>query len=151
MSDYRWQQCKVLSETDMKILFEEHLKTLFEKRLKAFNELLEEVLNKNPVIEWLELYPAIEDDPRVVKLQKDEEELETLFNRYKIEFNKNVETNFKKLLEENSFIEYQIKQEVINSVNENEADNKYTITIEEIEEIIKVIIYNNIIYVYYII
>jgi len=141
MSDYRWQQCKVLTESEMKSLFDEHIKTLFEKRLKAFNDLLQEVLNKNPIIEWLELYPAIEDDPRVVKLQKEEEELEKLFNEYKIEFNKNVEINFKKLLEENSFIEYQIKQEVINSVNENEADNKYTITIDEIEEIIKVIIY----------
>jgi len=137
MSDYRWQQCKVLTESEMKSLFDEHIKTLFEKRLKAFNDLLQEVLNKNPIIEWLELYPAIEDDPRVVKLQKEEEELEKLFNEYKIEFNKNVEINFKKLLEENSFIEYQIKQEVINSVNENEADNKYTITIDEIEEIIK--------------
>jgi len=139
MSDYRWQQCKVLTESEMKILFDEHLKSLFEKRLKAFNELLEEVLNKNPVIEWIELYPAIKDDPRVVKLQKGEEELETLFNIYKVKFNKSVEANFKKLLEENSFIEYQIKQEVINSINENEADNRYTITIEEIEEIIKVI------------
>ncbi|ORX55263.1 hypothetical protein BCR36DRAFT_282048 [Piromyces finnis] len=139
MSDYRWQQCKVLSELEMKSLFDEHIKSLFEKRLKAFNDLLEEVLNKNPVIEWLELYPAIEDDPRVVKLQKEEDELEQLFIHYKVEFIKNVEINFKKLLEENSFIEYQIKQEVINSVNENEAENKYVITIEEIEEIIKVI------------
>eukprot|EP00833_Pecoramyces_ruminatium_P010349 jgi/Orpsp1_1/1184381/evm.model.c7180000089291.1 len=135
--DYRWQQCKVLTEAEMKALFSEHLKTLFEKRLKSFNELLEKMLNKNPVIEWIELYPLIEDDPKVVKLQKSEEELESLFNKYKAEFNKNVEINFKKLLEENSFIEYQIKQEVINSINENEADNKYTITIEEIEEIIK--------------
>jgi len=138
MSDYRWQQSKILTETEMKTLFEEHLKTLFEKRLKSFNELLDKVLNKNPIIEWLELYPLIEDDPRVVKLQKSEEELESLFNNYKTKFNKDIEINFKKLLEENSFIEYQIKQEVINSINENEVDNKYTITIEEIEEIIKV-------------
>jgi len=98
MSDYRWQQCTVLTESEMKSLFDEHIKTLFEKRLKAFNNLLEKVLNTNPVIEWPELYPAIQDDPVVYKLHKNEEELEKLFNDYKIEFNKNVEINFKKII-----------------------------------------------------
>ncbi|CAG8488883.1 76_t:CDS:10 [Paraglomus occultum] len=71
---------EALSLDDKLKLYDEHISELKLKRLKQFHELLDKHVKLDTT--WIELLPIVKDDPRAVRLSKNESVLEEYFDAY---------------------------------------------------------------------
>ncbi|TPX32322.1 hypothetical protein SmJEL517_g04509 [Synchytrium microbalum] len=140
--DARWSQAQ-LSDHDRQTLFDEHVDELYAKRLAGFHTLLDGICDLKST--FADIYPQIEDDPRVGRLEVDEAEMERLFSQYIVERRRRAEDDLREALRENNFIKFHVKTAVSNSEikavenkqQSTEADAWALVSLEEIKQVLK--------------
>ncbi|KAF0479044.1 peptide-binding protein [Gigaspora margarita] len=129
-----------LEDIDRERLFNEHIGEIYQKRLKSYHQLLSEHVKLDTT--WIEIQPIIKEDPRAVRLSKNEALLEELFDKFlakEIEIAKN---EFLELLKENQFIEYrtrmvQLSENGAKDETGAEKEKVRGLTNEEIHDVLK--------------
>ncbi|CAG8455595.1 11474_t:CDS:10 [Ambispora leptoticha] len=129
-----------LALADKISLFEDHLTDIYQKRLKAYHELLDQHVKLDTT--WVELQSIVKDDPRAVRLSKQESVLEPLFEKYLESRIQKATAEFKQLLHENQFVEYRarmVKLSEDGATDETGAGKEKApgLTIEEIHDVLK--------------
>ncbi|CAG8517519.1 13625_t:CDS:10 [Acaulospora colombiana] len=129
-----------LDDVDRERLFNEHIDNIYRARLKSYHQLLEQHVKLDTT--WLEVYPVIKDDPRAVRLSKDEFQLENLFNDYVNMRVERVKQEFLELLKENQFVEYrarmvQLSENGAKDETGAEKEKARKLTLEEIHDVLK--------------
>ncbi|CAG8446686.1 11159_t:CDS:10 [Ambispora gerdemannii] len=137
--DPRFQN-ESLTLADKLRLFEDHLTSIYQKRLKAYHELLDQNVKLDTT--WVELQSIVKDDPRAVRLSKQESVLEPLFEKYLESRIQRATAEFKQLLHENQFVEYRSRMMKLSedgATDETGAGKEKApgLTIEEIHDVLK--------------
>ena len=145
-NDSRWQEAQ-LSEDERKQLFDDHCQELWMKRLHSFYLLLDSICDLKSTFH--EILPQIVNDPRVTRLEKSEDGLSSIFNKYLAERSKRAEDDLKAALKENNFVKFHVKSAVTNSEAKaveskqevNETDVWELVSLDEIKQVLKVRFY----------
>ncbi|CAG8636049.1 6000_t:CDS:10, partial [Acaulospora morrowiae] len=129
-----------LEDADRERLFNEHIDGIYQNRLKSYNQLLEKHVKLDTT--WLEVYPIVKEDPRAVRLSKDEAQLEKLFNDHMKMKLERVKEEFRDLLKENQFVEYrarmvQLSENGAKDETGAEKEKARKLTLEEIHDVLK--------------
>ncbi|CAG8796194.1 19610_t:CDS:10, partial [Dentiscutata erythropus] len=129
-----------LEDNDRERLFNEHTVDMYQKRLKSYHQLLSEHLKLDTT--WIEIQPIIKEDPRAVRLSKNEALLEELFDKYLAREIEKAKKEFLELLKENQFIEYrtrmvQLSENGAKDETGAEKEKARGLTKEEIHDVLK--------------
>ncbi|RIB30810.1 hypothetical protein C2G38_1948122 [Gigaspora rosea] len=129
-----------LEDNDKERLFNEHIGEIYQKRLKSYHQLLSEHVKLDTT--WIEIQPTIKEDPRAVRLSKNEALLEELFDKYLAREIENAKKEFLELLKENQFIEYrtrmvQLSENGAKDETGAEKEKVRGLTKEEIHDVLK--------------
>ncbi|TPX39224.1 hypothetical protein SeMB42_g01273 [Synchytrium endobioticum] len=140
--DSRWQEAQ-LNDHDRERLYNEHCEELWKKRLDAFYGLLDSISDLKSTFD--DVYPQIQDDPRVTRLGKGGHMLHSIFSKYLAERSKRAEDDLREALRENNFVKFHVKSAVSNSEAKaaeskqdvNESDVWNLISLDEIKQVLK--------------
>ncbi|CAG8677113.1 2117_t:CDS:2, partial [Racocetra persica] len=129
-----------LEDNDRERLFNEHTEDLYQKRLKSYHQLLSQHVKLDTT--WIEIQPVIKEDPRAVRLSKNEALLEELFDKYLAREIEKAKKEFLELLKENQFIEYrtrmvQLSENGAKDETGAEKEKARGLTKEEIHDVLK--------------
>ena len=106
-NDPRFSQV-ILSPSECSALFHRHTRDLLDKAVHALHALLDTIVR--PDSNWKSVFPTIEQDPRVLRLEKSSSELESLFNAYKKGRMDKMRRDFTDALKECTFMDFHVRQ-----------------------------------------
>ena len=111
----RWNSIidsKSLHESELDSLFQTHCKNLLQKHLQAFHSLIQEITGSNILMPFSEIQDVILADPRTIRLDLKEDEIQELYEAHQNERKAQSKEGLEACLKENAFIRFHVKQAV---------------------------------------